>query len=113
MKESDLNEVKAKVEEMYDSGLYHASEVMPREPLCNAITSIYMNADSNKGNAYDMTNGYSVIASERNISVIYEGNSSHYRCRQPLILYDDLVEDLESLFITIDAVLYRMEYNAE
>lgn len=113
MKNEDYNEVLDVALALFDKEEYYASEVLPREPLCNALASIYMNADMNKAQTYHLTDSVALIVSERTLSIIDDDKSSHYRCSVPLIGYENLTEDLQCLFVTIDAVLYRIQANNE
>lgn len=82
----------------------------PNAALC--VTNIYETNDLAKGFGQDFRNGFSVISSRDRISVINDGSASFYKGQDPLCLYADLEDDIETILMVLDAAIIRMEANA-
>jgi len=74
------------------------------------VANIYITQDFAKGFGQDVSPTLSIISSPDRISIINDGYSSFYKCRCPLVLYDNLDDDILSILSVIQTVFDRIQY---
>lgn len=76
--------------------------------LTYVVMNIYLNNDTSKAVTNHVDNSMTIIASEKSISVIWDGHSTNYRIRVPLCLYENLVDDITNILSCIDICIDRL-----
>lgn len=74
---------------------------------------IYLTNDLTQAIGQDWPDGFSVISSQRRISVINRGTSSFYQEDYPICGYEYILDDMEQIGVDIDAAILRVESNLE
>lgn len=104
---TDLNEIRAEVISQLAECGGEVLDFLTLEEAANCITMIYLTNDVCAGFGQDYANNPSIVSSQQRIAIIYQGHHSFYKSDLPLCEYTDLVEDIESIRITLDAALAR------
>lgn len=83
-------------------------EFVPINLLCYILTNIYMNTEFSKALTIHVKDEMSIITTETAVSMIWGDSSTRYQLRQPIILYEDLTADLETILSCIDMCVNRL-----
>ena len=84
------------------------SEFVSHNLLCYILTNIYLNTEFSKALTIHVKDEMTIITTETAVSMIWEESSTRYQLRQPIVLYEDLVDDLESILSCIDLCTNRL-----
>lgn len=109
-KVTDYNAIYASVENLlqqYDWTLLDYCDIDQAKVV---VANIYITQDFAKGYGQDLSPTLSVISSPDRISIINDGYSSFYKCREPMVEYQNLDDDIYSIISTIQAVFERIHY---
>lgn len=74
---------------------------------------IYLTNDLTQTLAQNWPDGFSVISSQRRISVINRGSSSFYQDDYQICGYEYILDDMEQIGVDLDAAILRVESNQE
>lgn len=101
--------------ELYDVTLMAIDNLQPTiidymspQMLTYVIMNIYLNNDTSKAVTNHVNNSMTIIASEKSVSVIWDGHSTNYRIRVPLCLYENLSDDIGNILSCIDICIDRL-----
>lgn len=108
MKIEDLTELYDTIQDVIDSTIPTIFEYLPSQMLIYVIMNIYLNNDTSKAVTNHVNNSMTIIASEKSVSVIWDGHSTNYRIRVPLCLYENLVDDITNILSCIDMCVNRL-----
>lgn len=108
MKIENLTELYDTIQLVIDSTQPTIIDYMSPQMLTYVIMNIYLNNDTSKAVTNHVNNSMTIIASEKSVSVIWDGHSTNYRIRVPLCLYENLVDDITNILSCIDICIDRL-----
>ena len=108
MKIEDLTKLYDTIQLVIDSTQPTIIDYMTTQMLTYVIMNIYLNNDSSKAVTNHVNNSMTIIASECRVSVIWYEQSTNFRIRVPLCLYEDLVDDISNILSCIDICIDRL-----
>lgn len=83
-------------------------DYMSPQMLTYVIMNIYLNNDTSKAVTNHVNNSMTIIVSEMRVSVIWYKQSTNYRIRVPLCLYENLSDDIINILSCIDICIDRL-----
>lgn len=108
-KVTDLNEIRAMATENLAQHGTVLTEYFTIEEATTIMTMIYITNDITAGFGQDYLNNPSIVSSPTRIAVIYQGHMSFYQVDCPICDYEDLMDDLDYIRVTLDAAFSRWE----
>lgn len=108
MKIEDLTELYDTIQDVIDSTIPTIYEYLSSQMLIYVVMNIYLNNDTSKAVTNHVNNSMTIIASEKSVSVIWDGHSTNYRIRVPLCLYENLSNDIVNILSCIDICIDRL-----
>lgn len=108
MKIEDLTELYDTIQDVIDSTIPTIFEYLSSQMLIYVVMNIYLNNDTSKAVTNHVNNSMTIIASEKSVSVIWDGHSTNYRIRVPLCLYENLSNDIVNILSCIDICIDRL-----
>lgn len=109
-KVTDYNAIYTSVETLLQQYDWTLLDYCDPEQAKVIVANIYITQDFAKGYGQDVSPVLSVISSPDRISVINDGYSSFYKCREPMVNYENLDDDIYSILSTIQAVFDRIQH---
>ena len=101
--------------ELYDITLMAIDNLQPTiidymspQMLTYVIMNIYLNNDTSKAVTNHVNNSMTIITSECRVSVIWNEQSTNYRIRVPLCLYENLLDDIVNILSCIEICIERL-----
>ena len=86
-----------------------AVSYIDEEDLVVLLTNAYELNDRSKEVTHRRKDTPTIIITQQAVSVILGDISTRYNSRQPLCLYEDLIDDLENILSSIDFCFIRLE----
>lgn len=108
MKIENLTELYDTIQLVIDSTHPTIIDYMTPQMLTYIIMNIYLNNDTSKAVTNHVNKSMTIIASERRISVIWYEQSTNFRIRVPLCLYENLSDDIVNILSCIDICIERL-----
>lgn len=108
MKIENLTELYDTIQLVIDSNHPTIIDYMSPQMLTYVIMNIYLNNDTSKAVTNHVNNSMTIIASECRISVIWDEQSTNFRIRFPLCLYENLIVDITNILSCIDICIDRL-----
>lgn len=108
MKIENLTELYDITQMVIDSTHPTIIDYMPSQMLTYVVMNIYLNNDTSKAVTNHVNNSMTIIASEMRVSVIWYKQSTNYRARIPLCLYENLSNDIVNILSCIDICIDRL-----
>lgn len=108
MKIENLTELYDTIQLVIDSTQPTIIDYMTPQMLIYVIMNIYLNNDTSKSVTNHVNNSMTIIASEKRVSVIWDGHSTNYRICVPLCLYENLSDDIGNILSCIDICIDRL-----
>lgn len=110
MKELDSSVILREIDSQMDATEWSIEDILGRNIARLAVMGIYYTNDLVKGYGQDFNqNQFSVISFRTGVSVIWEGKSSSIKESYSLCGYDNLEQDIQSILITIQAAIDRID----
>ena len=103
----NYSEILEEIDLVLASGEWVIRDILPDDITKLVVLNIYQMNCFDKATAMDFEDLISVIASKYRISVIMDDTSSFYKADDPLCGYEDLHEDIENIFVILDAAVTR------
>lgn len=108
MKIENLTELYDITQMVIDSTQPTIIDYMSPQMLTYVIMNIYLNNDTSKAVTNHVNNSMTIIASEKRVSVIWYKQSTNFRIRIPLCLYENLSDDIINILSCIDICIDRL-----
>lgn len=108
MKIENLTELYDTIQLVIDSTQPTIIDYMPSQMLIYVVMNIYLNNDTSKAVTNHVNHSMTIIASEKRVSVIWNEQSTNYRIRIPLCLYENLSDDIGNILSCIDICIDRL-----
>lgn len=107
-KVTDYNEIMNEVETQISQTDHSLTDYVGMETAKMIVANIYMANDTMKGFGQDIKAQLSVIASEKAIAVVHDGQMGCFRGKEPLCIYESLTDDISEILIVMQAAFDRM-----
>lgn len=108
MKIEDLTELYDTIQLVIDSTHPTIIDYMTPQMLIYVVMNIYLNNDTSKAVTNHVNKSMTIIASEMRVSVIWYEQSTNYRIRVPLCLYENLLDDIVNILSCIEICIERL-----
>lgn len=108
MKIENLTELYDTIQDVIDSTIPTIFEYLSSQMLIYVVMNIYLNNDTSKAVTNHVNNSMTIIASEKRVSVIWYEQSTNYRIRVPLCLYENLLDDIVNILSCIEICIERL-----
>lgn len=111
MKETDYSKIATEIENQLDSYDWLILDYVTNEVATQIVLGIYVTNDLMKGFGQNVPNVISIISSPDRISTIANGTSSFYKVEGGICLYESLPDDINTILITLEGSIARMQCN--
>lgn len=108
MKIENLTELYDTIQLVIDSTHPTIIDYMTPQMLTYVVMNIYLNNDTSKAVTNHVNNSMTIIASEKRVSIIWYKQSTNFRIRVPLCLYETLSDDIVNILSCIDICIDRL-----
>ena len=110
MKELDSKIVLAEIESQMQETGYDIENILGLSIAKIVVLGIYMTNDLTSGYGQDFRDlGFSVISSQRGVSVICDGSMGMYKDSFPMCGYENLSVDIATILNTIQAAIEKAD----
>lgn len=110
MKELDSKIVLAEIDSQMQETGYDIENILGLSVAKIVVLGIYMTNDLTSGYGQDFRDlGFSVISSQRGVSVICGGSMGMYKDRFPICGYENLSDDIAAILNTIQAAIEKAD----
>lgn len=108
MKETNLETLCAAVEELIDTTFPTILEQVDRKPLIYTVMNIYLNIETSCSVTNHIKGSFTIIATQKSVSVIDGEAATRYQLRQPLCIYEDVYDDVTTILSCIEICFLRL-----
>lgn len=109
MKVTDFAEIEAAALQYLADNGSGLQDVFDDDEIIQMVADAYHYNDAATEVTWRLQGKPTIIITTYRVSVIYDGVSSYYKSKLPLCVYESLEEDIECLFVTIDAAWLRYQ----